>query len=69
MKSIFIHSGTYVDGSKIIIDPGLFVKNFKGFTVKKKLLFENPQNEEALLQIYFSKIQSADSVQQMVQKK
>jgi len=46
-----------------------FFKNFKGFTVKKKLLFENSQNGEAILQIYFSKTQPADSVQQIVSKK
>ncbi len=40
-------------------------KNFKGFTVKKKLLFENSQN---ILQIYFSKVQTADSVRKIVRK-
>jgi len=30
-------------------------KNFNGFTVKKKLIFANPQNGEAILQLYFSK--------------
>lgn len=30
-------------------------KNYKGFVVKKKLIFENPQNGEAILQLYFSK--------------
>ncbi len=44
-------------------------KNFKGFTVKKKLLFENPQNKEAIFQIYFSKVQPADSARQVVHKK
>lgn len=44
-------------------------ENHKGYTVKKKLLFENPQNKEAILQLYFSKVQPADSVRQMVYKK
>ncbi len=35
-------------------------KNYKGFTVKKKLIFENPQNGEAILQLYFSKARQQD---------
>jgi len=31
-------------------------KSYKGFAVKKKLIFENPQNGEAILQLYFSKL-------------
>ncbi len=30
-------------------------ENHKGYTVKKKLLFENPQNGEAIIRLYFSK--------------
>ena len=37
-------------------------KNFKGFTVKKKLLFDNPQNGEAILQLYFAKAIRQDSI-------
>ncbi|HFB62043.1 MAG TPA: hypothetical protein ENJ69_03570 [Bacteroidetes bacterium] len=29
--------------------------NHKGFSVSKKLLFENPKNGEAVLQLFFSK--------------
>ncbi len=38
-------------------------ENHKGYTVKKKLLFVNPQNGEAILQIYFSKAKQQDSIQ------
>ncbi len=31
------------------------------FTIRKKLLFENPENKEAILQLYFSKIKPADT--------
>ncbi len=30
-------------------------KSYKGFAVKKRLIFKNPQNGEAILQLYFSK--------------
>jgi hypothetical protein len=30
-------------------------ESYKGFTVKKKLLFENPQNGEAILQLFFDR--------------
>lgn len=37
-------------------------ENHKGYTVKKKLLFVNPQNGEAILQLYFSKAKQQDSI-------
>ena len=44
-------------------------QNYKDFLVKKKLIFKNPQNGEAILQIYFSKVQPADSARHVVHKK
>ncbi len=39
-------------------------KNFKGFKVRKKLLFDNLQNGEGILQLYFSKAKAQDSIHQ-----
>ena len=31
-----------------------FFKDVKGFRVKKKLIFHNPQNKEAIIQLFFT---------------
>jgi len=37
-------------------------ENFKGYTIKKKLIFDNPHNGEAILQLYFSKTKQQDTI-------